>query len=61
MKSRYQEEQRDKSINLIAEKNKVFYGGTGGKYFMRSERDFVLMEYEKNFYQPIKDEAIKYF
>lgn len=61
LNSIYQEKQRAKAIRLISEKNKVFYGGAGGKYFMRSKRDFVLTDYEKNFYQPIKDEAIDYF
>ena len=61
MKSEYQEKQREKAIKLIAEKNEVFNGGIGGKYFMRSERDFVLTDNEKNFYQPIKNEVIEYF
>lgn len=61
MKSEYQEKQREKSTKLISEKNKVFYGGIGGKYFMRSERDFVLTDYHKNFFQPIKNEVIDYF
>ena len=59
--AKYQEKQREKARKLILEKNKVFYGGKGGKYFMRSNRDFVLIDYENNFYQPIKNEAIEYF
>ena len=61
MESIYQETQREKVIKLISEKNKVFYGGNSGKYFMGSNRDFVLTDSDKNFYQPIKDEAIEYF
>ncbi len=61
MKSEYQEKQRAKAVKLIAKKNEVFNGGVGGKYFMRSERDFVLTDYEKNFFQSIKNEAIEYF
>lgn len=61
MASNYQEQQRAKAVKLISESNKVFYGGVGGKYFMRSKRDFVLTNYQKNFYQPIKDEVIEYF
>lgn len=61
MKSTYKEKQRLKAVKLISNRSEVFYGGKGGKYFMRSNRDFVLTEFEKNFFQPIKDEAIEYF
>ena len=61
MESEYQEKQRDKAKKLISEKNKIFYGGEGGQYFMRSNRDFVLTDYKKNFYSPIYDNAIDYF
>ena len=57
----YQETQRKKLVRLLSEGNKVFYGGKGGKYFMRSERDFVLTDYGKNFFQPIRNEVIDYF
>ena len=61
MKSTYQENQRERAIKLLRENNPVFYGGTGGKYFLRSERDFVLTDFNKNFFEPIKNEAIDYF
>lgn len=61
MKSNYQETQRKKAVKLISEKSYIFNGGEGGKIFMRSPRDFVLTQYQNNFYQPIKDEAIEYF
>lgn len=61
MESKYQEKQREKVNRLIAEKNKVFDGAIGGGYFMGANRSFVLTDYEKNFYQPIKNEAIEYF
>jgi len=59
--AKYQERQRQKAERLISEENKVFNGGKGGRYFMRSNRNFVLMDYEDNFYPPIKDESIEYF
>ncbi len=61
MKSNYQEKQREKAIALIREKSPIFYGGIGGKLFMRSKRDFVLTDYNKNFYEKIRNEAIEYF
>jgi len=61
MKSEYQENQRTRAVKLIQDKNHVFYGGVGGKLFMRSHRDFVLTDFNKNFYIDIKDEAIEYF
>jgi hypothetical protein len=61
MKSEYQENQRTRAVKLIQDKNPVFYGGVGGKMFMRANRDFVLTDFNKNFYQDIKDEAIEYF
>ncbi len=61
MKSIYQEQQREKAVKLILEANKVFNGATGGKFFMRKERDFVLTDSNKNFYQPVKNEITEYF
>ncbi len=61
MKSKYQEKQRERAVRLLKEGNSIFYGGDGGKMFMRSERDFVLTENEKNFFEPIKEKAIEYF
>ena len=59
--SNYQEKQREKVKKLLSEKNEVFYGGKGGGYFMRSNRYFVLTEYEKNLFQQIKNKVISYF
>ncbi len=61
MKSEYQEKQRECAVRLLKDGNPIFYGGNGGKMFMRSERDFVLTENEKNFFEPIKEKAIDYF
>ena len=61
MKSEYQENQRKRVVGLINERNPLFYGGVGGQYFMSSKRDFVLTDFNKNFFAPIKDEVIKYF
>ena len=61
MKSIYQEKQREKVVRLLSEGNKIFYGGKGGGYFMRSDRDFVLNEYEKNLFKPILKEVMEYF
>ena len=61
MKSIYQEKQREKVVRLLFEENKIFYGGKGGGYFMRSNRDFVLNEYEKNLFKPILKESMEYF
>ncbi len=61
MKSEYQEKQRKRAIRLLKDENPIFYGGNGGQMFMRSERDFVLVENEKNIFEPIKTKAIEYF
>lgn len=61
MKSKYQEIQRERAVKLLQEKIPIFYSGKGGQMFMRSERDFVLTENEKNFFEPIKTNAIEYF
>lgn len=61
MKSNYQEIQRERAIILLKEKNPIFYGGVGGKYFMRSRREFVLTDFEKNFFKSIQEDAIEYF
>ncbi len=61
MKSEYQENQRTRAVKLIQDKNPVFYDGVGGKLFIRTKRDFVLTDFNKNFYKDIKDEAIEYF
>jgi hypothetical protein len=61
MKSIYQEKQRERAIKLLKDKSPIFYGGKGGEMFMRSERDFVLIDNEKNLFEPIKSNAIEYF
>lgn len=61
MQSKYQETQREKAVKLLKEKSPIFYGGKGGQMFMRSERDFVLTENEKNIFDPIKNNVIEYF
>lgn len=61
MKSEYQEIQRTCAVKLIINRNPVFYGGVGGKLFMRSNRDFVLTDFNKNFFKEIVGEAIEYF
>ncbi|MCF7825629.1 MAG: hypothetical protein K9N29_03175 [Candidatus Marinimicrobia bacterium] len=48
-------------MKLLKGMSPLYYGGTGGNHFMGSERDFVLKDYKKNFYQPIMLEAIAYF
>ena len=61
MKSVYQEGQRERAIQLLNDRNPVFYGGTGGRYFMQAKREFVLTDFSKNFFEPIKNEVIEYF
>ncbi len=61
MASHYQEEQRKKGLNLIKDKNPVFYDGRGGAIYKKTERDFVLTDFNKNLFHPIKDDAINYF
>ena len=61
MKSKYQEKERKRVVKMLKEKRPIFYGGKGGEIFMRSKRDFVLTENEKNFFEPIKKNAIEYF
>lgn len=61
MPSKYRERQRTRAIELINSNNSVFRSAKGGGRFMGKQRDFVLTEYEKNLYKPIKDDAIAYF
>lgn len=61
MASHYQETQRIKAVDLIRSKNSVFYGSQGGRKFMTKNRDFVLMENLKNFFEPIRTEVVEYF
>lgn len=61
MKSEYQEIQRERAVKLLKDKRPIFYGSKGGKIFMRSARDFVLTENEKNLFEPIKIDVIDYF
>ena len=58
--STYQENERTKSIDLI-NNSELFDREKAGKMFMRAERDFVLMDGEKNIYKPVRKEAIEYF
>ncbi len=60
MKSTYQENERSKSIDLI-KNSELFDREKAGKLFMRSERDFVLLNGEKNIFKPIRKEVIEYF
>ena len=55
--SKYQEKEREKAIKLISE-NEIFYGGKGGKFFMRSKRDFVLLEWENNFHKSVLERGV---
>jgi hypothetical protein len=61
MASEYQKQQRKKAIKLIEEKSEIFYGGKSEKEESGSGHKFILMDYKKNFYQPIKEEVIEYF
>lgn len=60
MKSIYQENQRERSKGLIKDTN-IFDGDTAGKIFLGTERDFVLMDGEKNIFKPIRKDVIEYF
>lgn len=60
MKSTYQENRRSKSIELI-KNSEHFDREKAGKLFMRAERDFVLIDGEKNIFKPMRKEAIEYF
>ena len=55
--SKYQENERKKAIKLISE-SEIFYGGKGGKYFMRSPRDFVLLDWKNNFHKSVLEQGI---
>jgi hypothetical protein len=61
MASNYQESQRTKAVDLIKSKNPVFYGSHGGKKFMTKFRDFVLIEYFNNLFEPIRTDVVEYF
>jgi hypothetical protein len=61
MKTNYKEIQRSKAVKLIQDRSQCFYGAKGGKYFMRSQRDFVLTEWSKNIYQFIQKDVTEYF
>jgi len=58
--SKYQEEQREKSIKLI-ENSGLFENCKAGGKFMGKERSFVLTDFKKNFYQPILPDVLNYF
>ena len=60
MKSTYQEYQRSKSIDLI-KNSELFDREKAGKMFMRANRDFVLIDGEKNIFKPIRKDVIEYF
>ena len=61
MPSKYQELQREKTINLINSLHPVFAGAEAGKRFLGKDRDFVLKEAEKNLYPSIMTTAVYYF
>lgn len=50
MKSTYQENQRERSTNLI-ENSELFEGVLGGRKFFGKERKFVLSDEEKKHLQ----------
>lgn len=60
MKSTYQEKQRYKSIDLIGN-SELFDREKAGRMFMGDNRDFVLVNGEKNIFKPIRKDVIKYF
>lgn len=61
MPSKYQELQRTKAEILIKTGNPVFYGAKSGKFFMTKNRDFVLLDSQKNIFAPIYKDVIEYF
>lgn len=61
MRSTYQEYQREKQINLIKNSSPVFYNALAGMKFMRSERDFVLIDSTKNLFISIRKDVLEYF
>ena len=60
MKSTYQENQRERSTNLI-ENSELFEGVLGGRKFFGKERKFVLSDEEKNIFKPLRSDVIDYF
>lgn len=61
MKADYLEAERIRHLQMIRDKNPVYYGAEGGGYFLGDKRDFVLTEGYKNLYEPIREDAISYF
>lgn len=61
MKADYLEAERIRHLQMIRDKNPVYYGAEGGGYFLGDKRDFVLTERYKNLYEPIREDAISYF
>ena len=60
MKTNYKESERKRAIQLIINSDLFDYEKTGKK-FLGKERDFVLMNGEKNLYKEIRKEVIKYY
>lgn len=60
MKPTYQEKQRRRSIELI-ENSELFDRERAGKIFRRVERDYVLINGEKNIFKPIRNDVMEYF
>ncbi len=60
MKSDYQEYERKKSIELI-NTSSLFEQEKAGKMFMRSERDFVLMNGLMNLISSVRPDIVDYF
>lgn len=60
MKSTYQENQRERSINLI-ENSELFEGVIAGGKFFGKERKFVLLDEEKNIFKPLRSDVIDCF
>jgi len=61
MPSKFQEIQRSKAISLINAGSNVFEGAIGGKMYRAKNRDFILLDNNKNLYSPIREEVVKYF
>jgi hypothetical protein len=61
MSSKYQEQQRARAISLIQSGNGIFDGAKGGKIYRKSNRDFVLLDNQKNLFSAIRTDVIKYF
>jgi len=61
MSSKYRESEKKRAIKLIKADNHLFSGDQAGGEYREIPREFVLVDGEKNIYEPIRNEVLQYF